>query len=121
MRARWMVLFAVGLLVGCGEDGQPRPKPQAKETPAITPFPTVSFADLKPGVEYTAQAFDPAIRVTLPEGKWTAASATADHVEIELDPEPPLQMAGIGFHHMTQGLSRRRGRRASGRRDRGPR
>jgi hypothetical protein len=102
MRARWMILFAVALLVGCGQDGQPRTKPQAKETPAITPFPSVSFADLKPGVEYTAQAFDPAIRVTLPEGKWTAASATADHVEIELDPEPPLQMAGIGFHHMTQ-------------------
>ena len=30
------------------------------------------------------------------------ASATADHVEVELDPKAPVQMSGFGFHHMTQ-------------------
>ena len=95
-------LLALILIAGCGDGDEPAAKRAAAPRPSITPFPTVTFADLKPGVEYTAQAFDPPISITLPEGRWKAASATADHVEMELDADPPLQSAGIGFHHMTQ-------------------
>lgn len=97
-----MMLLAVLAFAGCGGGDEPAAKRPAPAKPSVTPFPTVTFADLEPGVEYTAQAFDPPIRITVPEGKWKAASATADHVEMELDPGPPLQVAGIGFHHMTK-------------------
>ena len=93
---RLAVLLLV--LAGCGGDEEKASAPK----PSITPFPTVTFADLKPGVEYTVETFDPSFEITVPEGRWKAASATADHVELELDAEPPVQTAGLAFHHMTQ-------------------
>ncbi len=99
-KARRLAIVLAVVLAGCGGDDGTAQKEAPK--PAITPFPTVSFADLKPGVEYTAESFQPAFRITLPAGKWKAASATADHVEMELDGEPPVQTAGLAFHHMTQ-------------------
>ena len=101
MYARWTTLFAAVLLAGCGED--PQTKPQAKATPAVTPFPTVDFADLVPGREYTTRRFTPQIRLTLPDGKWKAESADKpDHVEIQADPVGDVTAAGFGFHHMTK-------------------
>ena len=95
---RLAVLLLLLLLAGCGGGEEPAAAPE----PSITPFPTVTFADLEPGVKYTVQGFEPSFEITLPEGEWKAASATADHVEIELDGEPPVQSAGFGFHHMKQ-------------------
>lgn len=95
-------MLAVLAIAGCG-GGEDAPKKAAAPKPSITPFPTVDFADVKPGVEYTTQAFEPAIRITIPEGEWKAESADKpDHIEIVVDADPPVQTAGIGFHHMTK-------------------
>lgn len=94
-KARRLTVVLV-VLAGCGGQDEP-----AGRT-TVTPFPTVTFADLEPGVEYTAEAFEPRFRITLPEGEWKAASATGDHVEIEAVPRPPVQVGVLGFHHMTQ-------------------
>ena len=96
-----VALLTVLVIAGCGGDDEPARTTEAPKS-SVTPFPTVTFADLKPGVEYTAEAFEPPFRITLPEGEWKAASATADHVEIETGPNPPVQLAALGFHHMTQ-------------------
>ena len=104
MQARWVALSVAALLAGCGgEDEQPRIKPQAKQAPAVTPFPSVDFADLEPGREYTTRRFAPHIRLTLPGGKWKAESADKpNHVEIQADPVGDVTAAGFGFHHMTK-------------------
>ena len=102
MHARWLALVAVALLAGCGDDDeQSQATPQAKQTPAVTPFPSIDFTDLEPGREYTTRRFTPRIRMTLPQGKWKAESADKpDHLEIQADPVGDVTAAGFGFHHM---------------------
>jgi hypothetical protein len=104
MQARWPAMLAVALLAGCGgEDGRSQTRPQAKQAPAVTPFPSIDFTDLQPGREYTTRQFTPRIRLTLPQGKWNAESADKpDHVEIQAEPAGAVTAAGFGFHHMTK-------------------
>jgi hypothetical protein len=99
--SRALLLLSAVILAGCGGDGEKTAATPPK--PSVTPFPTVDRGNLEPGVAYTTQAFKPNFTVTLPEGKWIAASADkADHVELEVEPEQPIQSSGIGFHHMTK-------------------
>jgi hypothetical protein len=101
---RRLLLVAL-VLAGCGGGDEPE---RAAEAP-VTPFPTVTFGDLEPGVEYVTKNFEPNLRITLPPGKWTAVAAGPDHVEIEGESEPPIQDSGISFHHMTQVFDPERG------------
>ena len=101
-KARRLAIVILLAVAGCGGDDEPA-RPTAAAKPSVTPFPTVDRATLEAGVEYTTKAFTPSFRITLPDGEWLAESADKpDHVEIGLDPDPPVQIAGIGFHHMTQ-------------------
>ena len=97
-------LLVVVAIAGCGGEDEPmRTTTAAAPKASVTPFPTVDGGTLEPGVEYTTKNFTPNFKITLPEGEWVAfASDKPDHIEIEIDPEPPVQMAGISFHHMTQ-------------------
>jgi hypothetical protein len=93
-------VLALLAFAGCGGED----KPAAAAKPSLTPFPTIDRGTLRPGVEYTTRVFKPSFRITLPEGEWIAASSDKpDHVEIERSRfRPPVQTAGIGFHHMTK-------------------
>jgi hypothetical protein len=96
------VAILVALLVGCGGDDESA-APTKPAKPAVTPFPTIDFADLEPGRTYTTQQFKPNISLTLPEGEWIAVGADSpDHVEIEPTPEDPVDSSALAFHHMTQ-------------------
>jgi hypothetical protein len=100
MRRALLALTAALALAGCGGDDG---KSSATARPAVTPFPTVDRGIVEPGVAYTTRAFKPSFTVTMPEGKWIAASADkADHIELEVEGTPPVQSSGIGFHHMTK-------------------
>lgn len=102
MRAFALLLTAI-VIAACGDDvGTDAGKAAAPES-AMTPLPTIDMADLKSGVQYTTRAFEPRIRFTIPEGEWKAESADKpDHIEVVMNPDPPVQTAGIGFHHMKQ-------------------
>lgn len=96
-------MLAALAVTGCGGGGDERAATTPAPKPSGTPFPAVTFGELVPGVEYTTQKFQPAIRLTLPEGTWeTPSGDTADHVEIEPETTPPVQEAGFAFHHMKQ-------------------
>jgi hypothetical protein len=109
----WRSLLPVSVclaLAGCGrgDDGQPD-----AARAAITPFPTVDFAELEPGTTYTTKVFQPSLEMTLPAGAWSG-SDVRDHVEIEPETEPPVADAGVGFHHMTRVFDPARGGRIPG-------
>lgn len=102
-KAGCLAVFVGLALAGCGDDEAKTVTTTGTPRPALTPYPSVDGAELVAGTTYTTRAFKPALTLTLPDGKWTAFSADKpDHLEIEPETEPPVQDAGLGFHHMTQ-------------------
>jgi hypothetical protein len=106
IRARGLALAACAALVlaGCGTEEEPTASPvPAAPAAAVTPVPSIDFADVSSGIAYTTRAFKPPITFTLPDGEWELGGGdSADHVELEIEAEDPVDDAGIGFHHMTQ-------------------
>lgn len=101
------IATALFLAACAGEDEADAPAQKSTPEPVAattTPLSTIDNSNLTAGTTYTTKLFKPNITFTVPsEGEWKLfGSDSPDHIEIEPVVEDPVDLATIGFHHMTQ-------------------